>query len=350
MTSNIRSGSSATPVIMHMVDCYHGGVARAINDMVANAPQVHHVIAFHGDDTPPSGLFTREFEVTGGALSRMRTFRRLLRDSDASIAHVHSSWAGGFLRVGRMPSRPLIYQPHCYKFVDPNLSRAQSFGIRLIERLLLANTTVTVALSPAERSAAAALGPTPVRVVPNVPSVPPGTVDTDSTSRRRIIMVGRVSHQKDPEFFERVVRKCRELRPDVEAVWVGDGDPQMVCALRSAGVRVTGWLETPELANLLSEGGVYIHSAHYEGLPLSVLDAVQRGLPVALRRIPSLTGVLEERQSDSPKQLAAEAVRLFNNAHAYREVIEQTQPWLEEHSNSKQRQALHKLYESLITT
>lgn len=347
MTSNLRSGHSVTPVIIHMTDCYHGGVARAINDMVSNSPQFDHVIVFHGDDAPPAGLFTQKTRVAGGVLSRMRQFRRLLRDSAASITHVHSSWAGVFLRIGRKQPRPLIYQPHCYKFVDPNLPRVQSAGIRLVERLLLANTSVTVALSPAELSAAVALGVVPVHVVPNVPSVPPDTVSTDTIARRRIIMVGRVSHQKDPEFFEKVVRKCRELCREVEAVWVGDGDPRMTSALRSAGVRVTGWLETPELADLLSEGGVYVHSARYEGLPLSVLDAVQRGLPVVLRRTPSLTGVLEERQAHSPEMIAAEAVRLFDDEIAYSKAVEQAQPWLEKHSDAEQQQALRKLYDSL---
>lgn len=334
---------------MHITDCYHGGVGRAINDMVANAPHLNHVFAFHGDDTPPSGLFSREIKVTGSVLSRMRRFSRLLRDSDASIAHVHSSWAGVFIRAGRNPRLPVIYQPHCYKFVDPALPRAQAVAIRLIERLLLSNTSATVVLSPAERMAAEEIGAKSTFYVPNVPSVPRGTVDAEAAPRRRVIMVGRVSHQKDPEFFEQVVRQCESEINDVEAVWAGDGDPEMVSFLRHAGIRVTGWMGTTELADLLSEGGVYIHSARYEGLPLSVLDAVQRGLPVALRRIPSLRGVLEERQFDTPEQLAAEAVRLLNDVSAYRLSTQRTLPWLEEHSNAQQQQSLRRLYDSIAT-
>lgn len=334
--------------IVHFTDCYDGGVSRAINDMVANSGHLEHILAFHGDETPPPGLYSQTFKVVGNGLMRMRRFRCILQRTDASLAHVHSSWAGGFLRLGRRPRLPLIYQPHCYKFVDPTLLRVQAIGFRILERLLLPNTMMTVVLSPAERQAAEALGAAPVFEVPNVPSVPPGEVDPQGFALQRIVMIGRLSHQKDPEFFEQVVRQCRDLHPEIEAVWIGDGDERMRRFLSDAGVRVTGWLGAEALAALLSEGGTYIHSARYEGLPLSVLDAVQCGLPVLLRRTDSFAGVLEERQADTPAQLAAEAVRLLRDRDSYQRAIQQSRPWLAEHSDIEQNRRLRELYAAVL--
>ncbi|MCT1550183.1 glycosyltransferase family 4 protein [Brevibacterium casei] len=316
--------------------------------MAANSPQIEHVIAYHGSGTPPTGLFDREHRITGGPLTRMRRFRQLLRDIEPSIVHAHSSWAGGYARFGRRPGMPVIYQPHCYKFVDPTLSRLQVAGIRAVERRLLRNTTVTVVLSLAERQAALSLGSTATVEVPNVPTVPPGEVRTADRTRRRIVMVGRISPQKDPEFFSRVAQVLRRLTGTVEAVWVGDGDSDLKERLRQSGVKVTGWLDTVRLSELLSEGGVYVHTARYEGLPLSVLDAAQRGLPVVLRRVPSFTGVLEEFQVDTAEELAAEASRLVNDPDEYSAALARIQPWLEAHSNAAQAYALDSLYTQLI--
>lgn len=344
MMGKVPNDERSSARVIHFTDCYDGGVSRAINDMVANSGHLEHILAFHGDETPPTDLYSQTFKVVGSGLTRMRHFRRILRRTDASVAHVHSSWAGGFLRLGRRPRLPLIYQPHCYKFADPTLSRVQAIGFRMLEWLLLPNTTVTVVLSPAERQAADDLGAAPVFEVPNVPSVPPGEVAPQGFALPRIVMVGRLSHQKDPEYFEQVVRHCRHLHPKIEAVWIGDGDERMRGMLSDAGVRVTGWLGAQDLADLLSEGGVYIHSARYEGLPLSVLDAVQCGLPVLLRSTASFVGVLETRQANTPAQLATEAVRLLRDRDAYQKAILQSRPWLEEHSDFEQNSRLRELY------
>lgn len=343
-----RSRGCAVPRIVHLTDSYDGGVGRAINDIVSNAPGFDHALVYHGDETPPRGLFASERKVVGGHLSRMRQFRRALRSSGASLAHLHSSWVGGFVRLGRKPPIPLIYQPHCYKFVDPSLPRARAHAFRLLERVFLSNTAATVVLSPAERQAAVSLGADRIVEVPNVPTVPLGDIDSDGSTLRRIMMVGRLSDQKDPAFFEQVVREVRRACPEVEAMWVGDGDERMRGSLLAAGVRITGWVDLDGVARLLSEGGVYIHSARYEGLPLAVLDAVQRGLPVVLRRVPSLVGFLEQRQSSTATEAAAEALRLFRSRSAYRSAVEQGRACLDKHSAAQQQKELLALYTSLM--
>lgn len=346
MNNDVQNDRIHGSRILHVTDCYDGGVSRAINDMVENAGHLDHMLVFHGDEEPPSGLFRHVVKVEGGPMARLRRFRKVVRGLDASMLHVHSSWAGGFLRMGRRPALPLIYQPHCYKFVDPSLSRLEASAYRVLERLLLPNTTVTVALSPAERLAATALGPTPVIDVPNVPSVPPGEVTDEGMTRRRLLMMGRLSPQKDPDYFLQIVREARRSCPELDAVWIGDGDEQMHEALTREGVRVTGWLEKRDVADMLSGGGVYVHSATYEGLPLAVLDAVQRGLPVLVRRTPSFQGIGGLRQFSSPSELAAEAVRLMGDVDAYRDAIEGGRPWLAQHTDEQQNRALRSLYEA----
>lgn len=345
MSSTTPDAKPGQGHVLHITDCYDGGVSRAINDMATNARFLGHSLAFHGDDAPPPATFSREFKVAGGRFARMRQFRRILRQTRPSVVHLHSSWAGGFVRLGLRRGTPVIYQPHCYKFVDPSLPRPVAVLYRLLERALLPNTTVTVVLSPAEQREASSLGATSLAVVPNVPSLPPGQVSPEGMSRRRVVMVGRLAPQKDPAFFLEVVRECRLICPDMEAVWIGDGQSDMRSSLIAEGVVVTGWLSQERVAEVISQGGVYVHSARYEGLPLTVLEAAQRGVAVVLRRIDAFEGIEELPQLDSPAELADAVCRLLRDRRAYREAVAHGRRLLSKHTHQRQAQALRALYD-----
>jgi len=344
-----RRAAHSSGHVLHLTDCYHAGVGRAINDIVANSPHLAHSLAFHGEEEPPPGVFAETFRVGGSTWSRMRQFRRIVRQSRASIVHAHSSWAGGFARVGWRSAVPIVYQPHCYKFVDPTLPRPLARLFRLLERVLLWNTTVTVVVSPAEQEAARSVGATRLVPVRNVPSLPPGQVNTEGMSRRRVTMLGRLVPQKDPEFFLEVVRQCRRACPDIEAVWIGDGPEEARVLLTGQGVHITGWLNQEDVGEWLSQGGVYAHTARYEaGVPLAVLEAAQRGVAVVARRIDALWRMDELPQFDSASEMASEVVRLLRDPGIYRESVANGRNLLRNHTNERQAQALRALYDSVL--
>lgn len=348
MTEAVNAGVHGSGHVLHVTDCYDGGVSRAINDMVSNAPHLVHSLAFHGGEAPPAGAFAREFQVVGSPLSRMRQFRFVVRRAGASILHVHSSVAGGFVRLGRRPGVPVIYQPHCYKFVDPTLSRPVAEGFRLLERALLPHTALTVVLSPAERAAARRVGTNRVVSIPNVPSLPPGRVSEEGMARHRVVMMGRLAPQKDPDFFLEVIRTGRRRVPDLEAVWIGDGQEDMRSRLLAEGVDVTGWLDQDGVVKILSEGGVYVHTARYEGLPLAVLDAAQSGVAVLLRRIDAFTGIDELVQRETAAELAAEVTHLVQDRSAYLTAVDGGRRLLHKHTHERQAAALSGLYDPVL--
>ena len=112
-------------------------------------------------------------------------------------------------------------------------------------------------------------------------------VDRDSTL---VITTGRITAQKDPKFFIEVAGLVRERSPQAKFIWVGDGDPEAKRGLEGAGVNVTGWLEPDEVSSLLQRSGVYLHTASFEGFPISILEAAAIGLPIVVRSIPAYDG------------------------------------------------------------
>lgn len=276
-------------MILHVTECYAGGVSRAINAAASLATDHEHHLIYSGGDTPPPGVFASARPFRKGIFARTMQLRAVVNELKPTLLHAHSSWAGVYSRLLRLPVA-IAYQPHGYKFEDPESPRLLRTMYRLAESALARRADVVVVLSPREDDLASELSPRTPRVfMPNVASLRPSTC-VDKSAANRVFMIGRLSRQKDPLYFARVAELVRVVRPDIEFVWVGDGDAAYRSQLEAEGITVTGWLNQQDLATFLDEPGIYLHSAAYEGFPLSLLDAAAFGHLVVARRIPALAG------------------------------------------------------------
>ena len=272
--------------IVHVTECFAGGVSRAINTAVALAPQHDHHLIFAGEDTPDQSRFQTISRLPRGLLRRVSCVRKHTLRLRPDLVHAHSSWAGVYTRTFKLPA-PVVYQPHCYKFDDPFSPSALRSFYRAAETLLSRNTAAVAVLSPHENRLAQKLSPTtPTYYVPNVPSVRPRR-SPSSDGPARVYMIGRLSQQKDPGHFRDVAIRVRKSS-DAEFVWIGDGDSRARQDLEANGVTVTGWLDRDGMDEWLTKPGIYYHSAGYEGFPLSILDAAAFGHPIIARKIDAL--------------------------------------------------------------
>ncbi|WP_420833247.1 glycosyltransferase [Rhodococcus aetherivorans] len=238
-------------------------------------------------------LFRNVEPLPSGHVARIRAVKRAARHYSADAIHAHSSWAGVYARIRSAPV-PVIYQPHCYAFEDSSKGVVRRSAFRAAEKMMSRRTAATIALSPHEKELAEGLSRyNRVFVVPNVPSIEgPGTEKSDTRPPREFIvsMSGRVTTQKDPEFFAAVARTVRSRHPRIRFRWIGAGDEHLEQILHASGVEVTGWKSGAELARTLSSSSVYFHTARYEGFPLAVLDAAALDIPIVVRNIAAFAG------------------------------------------------------------
>lgn len=298
--------------ILHVVECYSAGVRTVVDLAARELAEFRHVLLFaNGEATPDS--FDAVERLEDGLTQRLRQISSAVERWQPDIIHAHSSWAGLYTRLIKSPVRtPVIYQPHCFAFADPN----SPFLLRRLfwaaERLLARRTSVIIAVSPHEREQAKKLrifGRPSVHTVPNASSleVPAGSAPPDR-GNARAVMVGRISAQKDPFFFAQVAQKLKQR--GIDSVWIGDGDEKLKSQLTRAGVVVTGWLRRREMIEVLQNSSVYLHSAAYEGFPISVADAATAGLPIIVRDIPAFAQV--DLQRVSGVEQAVERIRAIH--------------------------------------
>lgn len=285
------------PRVLHVVDRASGGVPLAVRDYIGHTPDVSHIILSPFSQGRPNpiwdGLAADHRALGQGTVARIGAVRAAVRTLRPDAVHAHSSFSGLYARTACSASRQrVVYSPHCFKFDDPDANRWLRKATLLAERLLARRTSVFAVLSPHEESLARSLGGSEKAViVPNTPTLPTRERRPHHVGRRfRVGMIGRLALQKDPDFFRSIKRMVDAENADIDWVWIGDGDDAFRARLESDSVEVTGWLPSQRLVEELDRLDLYVHSAAYEGFPLSVLDAAARRIPVFARRIPALEG------------------------------------------------------------
>jgi glycosyltransferase involved in cell wall biosynthesis len=352
-----RAAEAAAPTaelprltVLHVVEKYRSGVGSAIAQYTRSLPEVeHHLLSGTPvdaeGDLAEQAHFHSTFQMTGSRLAKVRRVREVAHALRPDVIHAHSSHGGAYARlaVSRAGFR-VVYTPHCYAFERQDISSAARGAFWVAEALLALNTSAFAACAPREWQLSA--WPTrraPRHLVPNI--APEGVPQRLARTPGSPLVAGggRLSPQKDPDFFLDLVGRLREQVPQLRAVWLGDGEPGSRDALRAADVEVTGWLPRAEALPVLATADLYVHSALWEGFPLMVAEATALRVPTLVRRLPCFADVPQQLTLAGQDDTAAALACLADDGSAEANVA----AWsavLEHNTEADQRAALMDLY------
>jgi L-malate glycosyltransferase len=221
-----------------------------------------------------------------------RELARLLKQAAGDIVHAH--WTYEFAWAAQTVRRPLLVTAHDapltilrhYKDAYRSVRALMAY----IVRLRLGHLTV---VSPylARQWRTQMLYRRPIRVIPNIArdltTGPERRVQDGSV--RNIIDIADASPRKNVELLVRAVDILRRRGRDVSLTLVGSGlgeDGLVASRLRSMalheGVHFRGVHEGRELGDLLNSADLFVHPSKEECCPVSVIEAMQAGLPVVV--------------------------------------------------------------------
>ncbi len=327
-TATLRAADSSPaerPIrVLHVVESFSAGVATAIEGYIdhSRSDELEHVVVGYrrpaiqiGDQVATKARF---LAMPDGKLGQLRFASKAIRDEEPDVIHLHSSWAGLFGRVLPRTLPPIVYTPHAFPFDRRDLSTPAIRSLRMLERALARRTAVLAACSLNEVHSAHALRT--LDCITHLPYVLPCRVSERLAGMRpagrtggplEIASVGRLGAQKDVPFFLEVVDDVRRrLADDVRWTWIGGGDAEVEESLRAVGVRVTGWVDQSEVLTELSRADVYLHTAAWEGMPLTILEGLTMGLPVVARDIPALSELGLALSGSTPHKVADHLAKL----------------------------------------
>jgi glycosyltransferase involved in cell wall biosynthesis len=209
---------------------------------------------------------------------------RLVGQVQPDLVSTHSFKAGF---AGRLAARrcgvPSIYTAHGWPF-SPGIPWVRRRIALPLERLAASWCRMIITVSAADRELALrsrlataaklvtvrnGVPDTDLRAVPGGPGLP------------RVVMIARFEPQKD---YALVLRALQGLNTDFRADLVGDGPTRgsaegLVRRLQiEEKVQFLGFRR--DAARILSEAHVFALASRWEGLPLTILEAMRAGLPV----------------------------------------------------------------------
>lgn len=229
-----------------------------------------------------------------------REVSKIIKQIKPDIVHTHSSKAGviGRLAAKKHHVKQIYYTPHAYAFLAPEFSSKKKLLFVTLERYLSKhNTSLTFTVSEGEKAAALANKidkADKFKVIYN--GVPDVVLQDKSSLRQKLHLsderyifgtIGRLSPQKNPDYFAKLAEKY----PEYDFVWIGGKQETSLKNLHFLG-------ELSNAADLLPVFDSYISTALYEGLPYAPIEALRAGIPVFLSNV---VGNQEIIKSDNGK-------------------------------------------------
>jgi glycosyltransferase involved in cell wall biosynthesis len=223
---------------------------------------------------------------------------RLISQVDPDVVHLHSAKAGLAGRLAVRGTRPTMFQPHGWSWLAALGATAR--GALAWERLAARWTDVCVCVGDGEAAEARNRRMSCRRVVVrngvDLGDFAPADERTRAAARHRLgidrevplaICLGRVTRQKGQDVLITAWPRVREYCPTATLCIVGDGD--LLPALRGGtqpGVRFVPSVSDPR--PWYAAADVVVLPSRWEGLSLTLLEALATGCSVVVSDIPGL--------------------------------------------------------------
>ncbi|MCB9679948.1 MAG: glycosyltransferase family 4 protein [Alphaproteobacteria bacterium] len=209
-----------------------------------------------------------------------------------------TAWVGRLASAGRVPVVSVAHGWAADRY-------------RLVARpLAVADTVVAVSEDVARRLKAAGLPDHKVTVVPNgIDLAPFHPRSLDARTRARalvgagedevvVLNVGRFTDQKQQRHLIEVARRLRDTLPELRFGIVGLGplEDDLRARIAAAGVADTVRLLVArrDVPDLLMAADLYLSTSDWEGMPLSMIEAMAAGLPIVSTHVEGIGALVDD--------------------------------------------------------
>lgn len=284
--------------IVHVMECFAGGTFNFLVDLTGELSNEEHIVIYgtNRENTPKNfkELFNknvkfiewktaqREMKPLKDIKALWELYTILKKIDNIDIIHLHSSKAGFLGRIGSFlldKSSRTIYTPHAISFLRLDVSPKKRKIFIWMEKFASFFGGKIIACSQSEKEAIEEQGIKNVTFINN--GIKPLQIEkkVNTSDKITIISVGRLSIQKNPKLFNDIALEFKD-NSNIQFIWCGNGE--LKSELTSPNIKCTGWIERKELESYLANADIYLSTALWEGLPLSVLEAMSIGLPLVL--------------------------------------------------------------------
>jgi glycosyltransferase involved in cell wall biosynthesis len=306
------------------------------------------------------GVTAYTMEMNRYAIDFLGDFRlarqliKLVREGNFDVIIGHGSKAGFLVRLAeRMTGVPAIYALATMSFV-PRIHGKKAYAYRIIEKFgsLLGGHIATVAYSNKDQLLKYGIAPADrVTVIQNCidldrfngagdPMKAKESLKLDP-NRPVVGWAARFMPQKAPLDFIRAAAKVVASVPDVQIFMAGEGEfaPEVDAFIKEHKLQnnVTRAIWQADVVLMLKAFDIYVSSSHWEGLPLSVLEAMAMGCATVATAVDGTREVIEHGktgylvEAGAIDDLAHHIIDLLNNPAQRRQIAAAGQQHIRSH-------------------
>lgn len=251
----------------------------------------------------------------GGAVAKARCFaraiaqlRRELQAHDKLIVHVHFASRGSTWRkliVARLAFQAgarLVLHAHGGGF--DQFLRKQPARVQQWIRATFQRADLFVVLSTYWRNFYAerlGIEPNRIRVLWNPTRVTLEVPDRSGRERVHFVYLGMISHAKGAfDLIEAVRGLPVQVQQRLRLTMAGNGEIERLRATAAglqATVDIRSWITEAQRDELLASADVYVLPSYFEGVPMSILEAMAAGVPVISTRVGGIPEIVAHEQT-----------------------------------------------------
>lgn len=321
--------------IIHVAEAFEGGIIEIIRLLSLHMPDLEHLVV-HGNRQvdmekekltfPENVKFihwkTAKREI--GLFDDFKAFielKKILKQNKPFEAlHLYSSKAGflGRLAGKVLGFKNIIYSPQGASFERKDISAFKKKLFIFLEKNASALPGKIISASKSEQKIFEDIGVQSTCIY--------NGVTLDETYQKSyqndefiIVNAARISEQKNPQLFNKIASAFVN-QPRVKFVWIGNGP--LHNQLTSPNITVTGWVGKEEVEKHLKSASLYLSTALWEGLPLSVLEAMKFHLPLLLSNCVGNVDLVENGKNGFSYTSCDEAIQKINDYLADPHLVE----------------------------
>lgn len=245
-------------------------------------------------------LYSTNVAYGSNILEKVATYAEVVTQialtKDFDVIHAHD-WITfpAALNIKKLTGKPLVVHVHSLETDRVGLEAAQSRHnlVYEIEQSAMKQADVVIPVSKFTKQCIiehygiddSKIAPVYNALEPTEPFRAEKKIDD-----KLVVFLGRVTHQKGPEYLIEVAEKLTQRIPDVKFVIAGTGDKLKSMLEETASKRLgnkfifTGFLSKSQVNNLLAQADAYVMPSVSEPFGLSAIEAAQFGLPCVLSR------------------------------------------------------------------
>lgn len=263
------------------------------------------------------------------------------------VAHIHMSYKGSFIRkmyIVNLFSRkgiPIIIHMHGGYFKQFYNESSETYKQKITDTLNKAD--VLIALGYEWKEYYESICST--RVVSLENAVFPKEFDQNQNQKKYITAMGLLSPKKGTYDLIEVGAKLKgRIDNKYKFVLAGDGEvekvKQKITSLNLNDVFIIpGWIsEDEKIGEIYRKSIIYVLPSYFEGMPMSILEAMSYGLPIISTNVGSISGVVKKSNGiivnpGDIDSIANSIVKLLNEPEIVEEISLNNRKKIEEKYN-----------------